>query len=87
MVVVRCCVVFACCCRVRVSLSCVVACLVAVGCCVLLVDSCCRPRLCVVLLGVGDRALVVVCLLFLLLYVDVCCCGMCSMTPLRVVVG
>ena len=49
----------------------------------LLVDSCRRAQLCVVLLGVGDRALVVVCLLFLLLYVDVCCCGMCSMTPLR----
>ena len=41
----------------------------------------------VVGLGVGDCVPVVVCLLSLLLYVDVCCCGMCSMPPLRVVVG
>ena len=53
----------------------------------LLVDSCRRARLFVVVLGVGDCVLVVACLLLLLLYVDVRCGGMCSIMSLRVVVG
>ena len=52
-----------------------------------LADIRCRARLFVVVLGVGDCVLVVACLCLLLLYVDVCCCGMCSMMSLRVVVG
>ena len=48
----------------------------------LLVDVC-RLWLVVDVLLVGDCALFVVRVL-LLLYVEVCCCGMCSMMPLCV---
>ena len=57
--------------------------LLVVVCCS--VDRCCRVRLFVAVLCIGERVLVVVCLLLRAPSVDVCCCGMCSMMPLCVV--